>query len=184
MLGNFCGDFVKGHDWKKYPGDIQTGLLLHRRIDDFTDHHSLVKEAKQLFLPHFHPYAGVLTDIFFDGLLARDFTAWSGRDLGGFASDFYALAHSRQEELPEYARHVLVYMERDNWLCRYQTIEGLTATLRGMTRRTGNRVPLFEAVAVFEAHLEEIEVRFRHFFPELIQFTQQELLQFSHDFSS
>ena len=37
LLGNFLGDFVKGHDWEKYPRGIQRGILLHRAIDSFTD---------------------------------------------------------------------------------------------------------------------------------------------------
>ena len=36
-VGNFIADHVKGKRYLSYPEDIQTGILLHRQIDSFTD---------------------------------------------------------------------------------------------------------------------------------------------------
>ena len=38
-VGNFIADGIKGKSYKKYPKEIQTGVLLHRNIDTFTDAH-------------------------------------------------------------------------------------------------------------------------------------------------
>ena len=48
QIGNFVGDAVKGHAYKKFSPDFRKGILLHRAIDDYTDHHPLVREAIEL----------------------------------------------------------------------------------------------------------------------------------------
>jgi acyl carrier protein phosphodiesterase len=44
-IGNFMADGIKGKDYKKYPVEIQIGILLHRHIDTFTDAHKTVRKA-------------------------------------------------------------------------------------------------------------------------------------------
>lgn len=182
ILGNFIGDFVKGHQWQSFPPGIQKGILLHRRIDDFTDHHPLVREAKKIFLPAYHPYAGIITDILFDGFLAKHFEQYSSIDLYTFTSDFYAMAKAASLELPEPARHVLTYMARDNWLYNYREDKGLDFALRGLTKRTDNKVPMYLALKEYHEHYDFLENCFRQFFSELITFTKTELEKFTHDF--
>ena len=46
LTGNIIGDFVKGKEKLTYPVAIQKGITLHRLIDEFTDTHSITKQAK------------------------------------------------------------------------------------------------------------------------------------------
>ena len=46
-IGNYLGDFVKGNQLDKYPKGIRDGILLHRKIDHFTDNHPVVLESKK-----------------------------------------------------------------------------------------------------------------------------------------
>ena len=78
QIGNFVGDAVKGHAYKKFSPDFRKGILLHRAIDDYTDHHPLVREAIELSRGEFGRYAGVITDIFFDYFLATGFRRYTG----------------------------------------------------------------------------------------------------------
>ena len=41
QIGNFVGDAVKGHAYNKFSPDFRKGILLHRAIDDYTDHHPI-----------------------------------------------------------------------------------------------------------------------------------------------
>ena len=45
QIGNFVGDAVKGRTYENYPSGFREGILLHREIDDYTDHHPVVREA-------------------------------------------------------------------------------------------------------------------------------------------
>ena len=38
-VGNMISDFVKGQKKLEYPEGIQTGIQIHRNIDEFTDTH-------------------------------------------------------------------------------------------------------------------------------------------------
>ena len=44
-IGNFIADGIKGKDYRSYPQDIQTGILLHRHIDTYTDAHKIVRKS-------------------------------------------------------------------------------------------------------------------------------------------
>ena len=49
LLGNFMADAVKGSSYKMYSTGVQEGILLHRKIDDFTDKHQSYLEGKRRF---------------------------------------------------------------------------------------------------------------------------------------
>ena len=72
LIGNFIGDYVKGKDYEKYPPAIQDGILLHRKIDWFTDDHSITKKAKKLVRGQYGLYAGIVIDIFYDHYLSAN----------------------------------------------------------------------------------------------------------------
>ena len=72
-IGNFIADQVKGKSYATYPYAIQRGILLHRKIDDFTDRHPLFKKNVRLLFPTFRHYSRVIVDMFFDHFLA---TQW------------------------------------------------------------------------------------------------------------
>jgi acyl carrier protein phosphodiesterase len=57
-LGNFIGDFVKGRNLTEQFGTpIAKGIELHRSIDDFTDHHPVVKQSKARLRDKYRHYA-------------------------------------------------------------------------------------------------------------------------------
>ena len=88
QIGNFVGDAVKGRAYENYPLGFREGILLHREIDDYTDHHPVVREVVDMLRGGFGRYSGVLTDIYFDHLLARSFQSYSGQSLRWFAFGF------------------------------------------------------------------------------------------------
>ena len=49
LLGNFIADAIKGSSYKMYSTGVQKGILLHRKIDDFTDKHQSYLEGKRRF---------------------------------------------------------------------------------------------------------------------------------------
>jgi acyl carrier protein phosphodiesterase len=72
LIGNFIADFIRGKEIENYPKKIQVGIHLHRAIDAFTDSHPLVKEVQTHLRPRFGHYARVISDVFFDYFLAKN----------------------------------------------------------------------------------------------------------------
>ena len=85
MVGNFIGDYVKGKDYENYPTPIREGILLHRQIDFFTDSHSQFREAKKLLVEEFGLYSGIIIDLLYDHLLAKNWNNYSEQNLRSFA---------------------------------------------------------------------------------------------------
>ena len=91
IIGNFIADHVKGKAYLDYPETIQKGILLHRKIDDFTDHHPLFKKNVTLLFPQFRHYSRVIVDMFFDHFLAAQWELYHPDPLEDFSRQFYLL---------------------------------------------------------------------------------------------
>ena len=166
-IGNCIGDTVRGNQYKEYPEALQRGILLHRRIDTFTDVHPVFRQSKRRLVPRFNHYAGVIVDIFYDYLLAKHFGEYSPISLHDFALRFYTSVQQNCQLLQPEAQHLLHYMLRDNWLERYATVEGITRTFHQMDARTDFKSGMQHAPEVLFAEEEAFEAEFRVFFEEV-----------------
>lgn len=173
MVGNFIGDAVKGNDHENYSAGVQKGIIMHRAIDDFTDHHELVKESKKYFVKDFDKYSGVLIDIYFDYFLAKKFADYSDTSLRSFAGNTYTILNNNKHVFPEKANYFFDYMVRENILLRYAELDGIKKVLHGMTHRIKQRYPLHNSLSLFEEHELVLQTNFTLFFHELQVFISQ-----------
>ncbi len=172
VVGNFAAEAVRGRaGLLAYPEAVQRGIILHRAIDTFTDAHPVVRRTTaRLREAGLGKWAGVVSDVGFDHLLARNFTEFhddAAEPLAAFSQRMYTLLHSRRAELPERLQHMLQYMRRDDWLSGYAQPEGLHRALLGLSRRVPSAEVLAIGAAAFLAELPVYEVDFREFWPEL-----------------
>ncbi|MBC6989827.1 ACP phosphodiesterase [Hymenobacter sp. BT491] len=168
LLGNFIADSVPGRQLEKYAPGIQRGIRLHRHIDTFTDQHPVVRRATlRLREAGYGKYAGVISDVFFDHFLARNFSEFSRVPLAEFCQRAYALLTRRAAEMPERVQYFLPYMVQHNWLLHYADFEGIAASLRGLSRRASPGSGMETAVEELKRQYAAYEADFREFFPEL-----------------
>lgn len=178
QVGNFIGDAVKGNAYLKYPAEITEGILLHRMIDDFTDHHPLMREAVELMRGEFGRYSAVLADIFFDHLLAANFKTWSDKGLKRFARGFYGGLLLNYYHLPLRIRQFVWHFIMTDRLYRYASAEGIRESLEIMTIYKNLPVDPENAIAFLEKNKKELQEMFTRFFPELIRFSEEKRLDF------
>lgn len=174
-IGNFIADGIRGKDYKKYPIEIQTGILLHRQIDTYTDAHPTVRKSTKRLHKKYGHYSGVIVDILYDHFLAKNWSSYSEIPLETYIDDFYDMLNDNFEILPLRIQKMMPYMVADNWLLSYASIEGITKVLEGMNRRTKNRSKMNFAVNELKEFYEEFENEFTLFFDELINFSEQQL---------
>jgi len=167
MLGNLVADFTRKVKFKDYQPRVQKGIELHHFIDDYTDSHSLVDEAKSIIRSQQGKFSGVVMDIYFDHLLAKDYRDWHQDSLSDFARDSYALFNRRKDELPQSTLHMLHYMEQGNWLYNYSSHQGLSRSLEGMSRRTRYPNAMHLAASYLQEREAEIAPLFKAFYCEL-----------------
>jgi acyl carrier protein phosphodiesterase len=174
-LGNFIGDYIKGKEYLKYPPLVRKGLLLHRKIDNFTDKHPIVRKNKKYFSSRYHKYAGIVTDIIYDHYLASHWHWYSDLSLGEFIEGTHEMLIDNYTVLPNGIKAILPYFIRNRWLKSYQTLEGINSVLIGMAKGTSLPDEAEFAMKVIRSNYNDIKNDFLNFFPELMRYVNSEL---------
>ncbi|GAB3584169.1 acyl carrier protein phosphodiesterase [Hymenobacter daeguensis] len=168
LLGQFIADSVPGRQLENYPPAVQTGIRLHRAIDAFTDQHPVVRRStRRLRAAGYGKYAGVISDMFLDHFLARNFTEFSTEQLPDFTRRMYALLATREAEMPPRVQQMFQHMAQHNWLLGYAEIEGIRRALTGLSRRASAGSGMETAAGELQNNYAAYEADFREYFPEL-----------------
>lgn len=184
LVGNFIGDFVKGDLKQQFEPEIIMGVYLHRAIDKFTDTHPIVKESQEVLKPIFFRYSSVITDMFFDYFLAKNWEKYDDRPLEEFAASVYTLMETYEPILPPKFTHTFKYMRKENWLVSYGTYEGIKRALTGISYRATFKSNLEAAPYYLLKHHDLFERHFEAFFPELEAFSREQLELLKADYDS
>ena len=72
IVGGVLGDWIKGPLPGTLPPDLARGVALHRAIDSHAETHPAFQRSRNRVSPARRRYAGILVDIYYDHLLARD----------------------------------------------------------------------------------------------------------------
>jgi acyl carrier protein phosphodiesterase len=177
LVGNMVADFVKGKEIQRFDQEILIGILLHREIDAFTDSHPLVRAGQSYLRPRFRHYSTVITDIFFDYFLGKNWHHFSEIPLEIFVNHTYQLLDQHLDQLPDSFKEMFVWMKSQNWLYHYREIEGIQKALSGMSRRTTFDSKMNEAPEVLLEKEAEFELIFFAFFGELETFARHKLAE-------
>lgn len=175
LVGNFIGDSVRGSQLHHFPAGIAAGILLHRRIDAFTDTHPVVQQTKERLRPHYRKYAGVVADMFYDHFLAVNFHQYSSQPLADYSRQVYGVVERYQSLLPEKVKYFLPYMMEQNWLLNYATISGIGRSLTGLSRRTAFASHMDTAATELEFNYPLYARDFEFFFPDLQAYVSQQI---------
>lgn len=175
LIGNFAADFIKGKEIQQYQGDILTGILLHREIDSFTDSHPLVRAGQTYLRPRFRHYSSVITDIFFDYFLAKNWETYSSTPLESFVMQTYSSIQNHLDSLPPRFQEMFSWMKKQNWLLHYRELDGIQRALNGLTRRASFDSKMNEAPEILLEKEQEFELIFFSFFKDLRTFASGKL---------
>lgn len=142
VVGGVAGDSVKGPLPGLLPPDLASGVALHRAIGAFAETHPAFCRSRAKISAGRRRYAGVLVDIFYDHLLARDRAEFSDEGLNAYCSGVYRQIGLRLHELPESSQGALALMAREDWLQSYRDLNGIPDVLGRMSQRARQPNPL------------------------------------------
>ena len=172
ILGALLGDFVFGQsNLPAWPPAIRAEIVRHRRIDQYTDAHPAVVEARGLFDgAGLRRYAGILLDVYFDHCLARDWPRWNETPLEDFTARVYRVLREHREELPSRLRAIAPRMAEHDWLGSYARRESVDRAVHGIaTRLSRNGDKLVACLDVLRVEEAGIDMAFEAFFPDLVE---------------
>lgn len=172
MIGNFIADSVKGNNYQHFDKEIQKGILLHRKIDEFTDNHPLTKQSGALLKPHYHRYSAIVMDIFYDHFLAVNWKKFHTEPLPEFSRRIYGILLWNYAHLPVHIKRILPFMIASNRLNSYAAIAGVEQSLNIMANHTSMPDNAEKAVQVLKNNYNQMESDFFLFFDELQEFVK------------
>ena len=178
MIGGIAADFVKGPQVAALPAGIRAGIHLHRQVDGFTDRHPVVQRSIGRIAEGYQWFSGIIIDIYYDHILARDWERYTTEPLATFAARSYVALETLLPQLPPEAHEFVRRFIDDDRLIRYATPEGIEDTLARVSRRIALRIPsrvvrLEDAMPdLLDKHIA-LAADFHSFYPELIAFANQ-----------
>ncbi|NRA10342.1 MAG: DUF479 domain-containing protein [Crocinitomicaceae bacterium] len=170
MYANLLGDNIKGKDYSHLPRKIQDGVKLHRTIDNYIDTHPVVLELlRELYNP-LPKISAIAVDLYFDHLLARNWSKFHNQDLKQFVEDFYAIEFETPEQYSYPFEFMIGKMKEFDWLYEYRNHSGLTQACSGLSLRISFENALGKAPDIFLERKESIELAFNKFMSDAIPY--------------
>ena len=174
LLGSLLGDFWRGAPDPGWPDGVRAGVLLHRRIDVYTDSHPVVADARALFDAPWRRYAGILIDIYFDHVLARDWPRDAPQTLEAFSVQVGALLDRHRDWLPADLNRFAGYFRAHGLFAAYSRRAVIDQVLAGISCRLRHPNQLGEAGPALWAHADELDAAFARFFPDLEHYAREQ----------
>lgn len=154
IVGGVIGDWIKGPLPGPLPDDLARGVALHRAIDSFAESQPAFRRSRSRISAERRRYAGVLVDVIYDHLLARDWAALHHRPLDEYCARVYGLIRDRLNDLPAHSHPALAMMANEDWLASYARIDGIADVLVRMSRRARQPNPLANGEREFLADVD------------------------------
>lgn len=175
IIGNFIADSIKGSAFNTFPEEIQKGIILHRKIDTFTDAHPIVEISKDRLRPKYKKYASVIVDIYYDHYLAINWNTYSETSLKDYTQNVYSLIEKHKHTFPIKSQLFTKYMLQYDILSAYAHLEGIEKVLNGMSRRASFVSNMEHSIHDLKEHYPLFENEFKEFFPELQKFVNTQI---------
>ena len=171
-VGNLLPDLISRAQLAFLPEPYQRGIRCHRQIDLFTDSHPRVRSCVQRFPPPYRRFGGILTDVYFDHFLARDWSEYSTVPLPDFIGEFYRDIETCSLVIPAEANQRLRLLREEDWLGCYHQTAGVADILGRIGRRFRRPLDLTDSLPIFQKHESAFLEDFQSFFPELMAHLQ------------
>ena len=173
VLGSLLADFWRGAPDPDWPPAVRAGVLLHRKIDVFTDSHPDVSAARALFEPPWRRYAGILLDVYFDHVLARDWPNFGSGSLDALSVRIAALLGDHEAWLPHDLNRFAGYFRAHGLFASYAQRDVIERVLAGIGGRLRRLNPLAAAGPLLWERAGALDHAFERFYPQLVTYADQ-----------
>jgi len=167
QFGNFIGDWIKGNKYENYPEKIKKGIILHRKIDTFTDSNKISLDSSKRMRAVYGKYAGVVVDILYDHFLASNWEKYSNISLKQYSKNFNKVVRKHYKFLPKRAKSFAPLFLLNNRLVCYANLECFEDVLVKMSIYTSLPDKTKEAIIHIKQNYSEYASEFEAFFKEI-----------------
>ena len=173
MVGNFLGDFIKAGREKDFKHSIRVGILLHRRIDSFSEKNHIFKRSRKRFPKRLYRFSGIAVDIIYDHFLAKNFEEIAHESLSDFLERFYEILLRKELQIKDSEKRLINKIINENWLYNYRDVDYTKETICRVSRRMKRENPLSECNVWFSQFYYRFEEDFFEFLSQIEKFIPQ-----------
>lgn len=173
VTGNLLGDFCKGLDLSTLHPELQAGVINHRAVDKFTDHHPLVKQARLCFSPQRRRFAGIALDVLFDHFLILHWPRFMPFDFASYKTNLYQQLAQADAVMPETMQYTMRKLRLHDWLEQYAIEDKVYKALDNIAARIRFSHQFYGAGEDIRQHYDDLQQTFLQFFPQLQQHIRQ-----------
>lgn len=175
LLGNFIADFVGNKDLVNYGKKVIEGIMLHRKIDSFTDNHDIVRKGTKRLRSIQGKYAPVVIDIIYDYFLCKNWDVFSDDSIHNFRQRSYRILSNQTDKLPERIKLKVNRMIDGDFLAMYDSLDGMKFIFEQMDKRAKFPSQFVQAIRTMEVHFDTFNIEFLKFFPEVNSMAKKHL---------
>ena len=157
LAGALLGDVLRGALPPHMPAALAASVALHRRVDATTDRHPRVVAARTDFGPGARRYAGIVLDLLFDHVLARDWAAYSAQPLPVFTDRAAQAVHEAGAWFEHAGQRTPEVAPFSALLQSYATAHGIERAIERTARRLSVPAGLLDAAAGWPGRLPGLE---------------------------
>ncbi len=178
LTGNMIGDHVKGRiALEQYPEGIKKGILLHRKIDEYTDRHPATLRARLPFREVYGLYSGAVMDTLYDHFLASDPKYFPTQQaLFEFTQNVYRQLSENEAYLPPKFASYFPHMKEHNWLLGYRSLKGMERSLSGLAKRALHMPPIEKAYEIFVTNYYHLNQCYYEIIDDIREFVKIEIV--------
>lgn len=166
IIGNYMGDFITNAQLKEFSPGIVQGVILHRKIDEFTDKHTVIADFNSRLRKTQSKYAPVVTDILIDYFLTKHWHQWHHATLRDFCDNIYSIINDSADIFPEKLKQLAPRMISDDFLLSCNSSQRLEKTLMVLSRRAKFNNNIQNAHLDLEKHYDTFSKGFQVFFSD------------------
>lgn len=168
VAGGLLGDLIKGPVPCAWPGALQLGVRLHRRIDAYSNAAPGIKRSCNRFPPKLRRLAPIFVDIIADHCLALDWADHHQESLPAFSARCYGMAAAEAHRLDENGRRYLNWVIDKDLMAGYRNYEVMERGLRSVTRRLAFQHLNASLLDFVADELPRLKKHFQGYFPLLV----------------
>ena len=165
QAGQIAGDYVRGRDLSAYPDRLADGIRQHRALDAFTDQHASARLSRNRLSGPWRRYAGVLVDLAYGHLLARQWDSLGDSSLSAFEAAVHRSLAQHHAVLP------LRLQQTRERLLQYRVLSGIGDAdgIAVACERLSHRLPgLAGGDKVVNLEMDGLAGDFTVFWPDLL----------------
>ena len=159
---------IRGPLPRALDGRVMDAAQEHQRIDRFTDAHvAFLRTRDQLRAVVDSRLAGVLADVLYDHVLAREWSAWREDDFQTYIEQVHRDLIGELNLVPVRMQMIVRKMIDEQWLLSYASSEGIRARLGTMSERLSRRLERPMSLAITGQQLADMYAQIADDFAQL-----------------